>query len=147
MDDPGEAYIRRGAPFTFNAERFVSELVEARQRGEGVFPSFDHGAGDPIEGDIRLTKDQRVVLVEGNYVLLDDEPWHRLREIFDETWFMDVPVEECNRRVAARHVTVGLTEEQAQVRVDTNDGINAVLIAEVSPKNANRMVRITWVTT
>lgn len=126
MADPEEAHARRGAPFTFNATKFVGDLIKAREAGEGAFPSFDHRAGDPVEGDIRLTKDAQIVLVEGNYLLLDTEPWRQLREkVFDETWFLDVPVSECNRRVGQRHVKTGQNAEQAQLRVATNDSLNA----------------------
>ena len=35
-----------------------------------LLPSFDHGVGDPVEGDIVVGPDHRLVLVEGNYLLL-----------------------------------------------------------------------------
>ena len=144
MADPEEAHARRGAPFTFNATKFVDDLIKARDAGEGDFPSFDHRVGDPVEADIHLSKGPQIVLVEGNYLLLDTEPWRQLRErVFDETWFLDVPVTECNRRVGERHVKTGLSQEQAQLRVETNDSLNAELIAKVSPGNANRIIRIT----
>ncbi len=142
MADPEEAHARRGAPFTFNATRFVDDLIKARNAGEGVFPSFDHGAGDPVEADIQLPKGPQIVLVEGNYLLLDTEPWCQLRKsVFDESWFLDVPVHECNRRVGERHVKTGLTEEQAQLRVATNDSLNAELITRISPGNADRIIQ------
>ena len=143
MADPEQAHARRGAPFTFNATKFVDDLIKARDTGEGVFPSFDHHTGDPVEADIQLPKGPRIVLVEGNYLLLDTEPWRQLRvRVFDETWFLDVPVSECNRRVGKRHVTTGLTPEQAQRRVATNDSLNAEIIAKVSPGNADRIIQI-----
>lgn len=143
MADPEEAHARRGAPFTFNATKFVDDLIKARNAGEGVFPSFDHRTGDPVEADIHLPRGPRVVLVEGNYLLLDTEPWRQLRaRVFDETWFLDVPVPECNRRVGQRHVRTGLSQAQAQLRVATNDSRNAELIAKVSPGNADRIIQI-----
>jgi len=143
MDDPEQAHARRGAPFTFNATKFVEDLIKARDTGQGAFPSFDHHAGDPVEADILLPKGPRIVLVEGNYLLLDTEPWRQLRtRVFDETWFLDVPVPECNRRVGQRHVKTGLTEAQAQLRVATNDSLNAELVAKVSPGNADRIIQI-----
>ncbi|KGM43332.1 uridine kinase [Alkalispirochaeta odontotermitis] len=144
MQDPAEAHARRGAPFTFNAKKFVDDLVKARNAGEGVFPSFDHGAGDPVEADIQLLKGPQIVLVEGNYLLLNTEPWIHLRtSVFDETWFLDVAVSECNQRVYERHIKTGKTEEHAQRRVTTNDSLNAELIVKVSPGNADRIIRIT----
>jgi len=144
MENPLEAHARRGAPFTFNSRRFLNDLINARDEGEGRFPSFDHRVGDPVEAQIKLSRAQPIVLVEGNYLLLDTEPWCQLRKkVLDETWFLDVPVPECNQRVRERHVKVGMTEAQAQLRIATNDGINAELIARVSPANADRMIRIT----
>jgi len=143
MSNPAEAHARRGAAFTFNATKFVDDLIKSRDTGEGSFPSFDHRAGDPVEADIHLQKGPQIVLVEGNYLLLDTEPWCQLRaRVFDETWFLDVPVAECNRRVGERHVKTGLTEAQAQLRVATNDSINAGLITKVSPGNADRIIQI-----
>ncbi len=144
MEDPVEAHVRRGAPFTFNATRFMNDLIAARSSGQGSFPAFEHRARDPVENDIQLSRTHRIVLVEGNYLLLNTAPWCRLREkVFDETWFLDVPVQECKRRVMERHMKIGLSEAQARQRVVTNDGINAELIARESPANADRIIHIT----
>ncbi|ABM04510.1 phosphoribulokinase/uridine kinase family protein [Psychromonas ingrahamii 37] len=143
MNDPAEAYARRGAPFTFNAPKFVNAVIKARQEGEGLFPGFDHNSGDPVENDISLNKDSKIVLIEGNYLLLDEKPWSQLQnKVFDETWFLYVPLPECNRRVCARHMKTGLTKQQAQHRVASNDSLNAQLVTEVSIKNAQRIIRI-----
>jgi pantothenate kinase len=143
MEDPEEAYARRGAPFTFDAERLVDELRVARQKGTGAFPSFDHRIGDPVERDIELRPGKQVVIVEGNYLLLDESPWASLKnEVFDATWFLDVEVAECRRRVEERHVGTGLTKGEARHRVSSNDGPNAELVRAVSLKNASLIVRI-----
>ncbi|OMH36203.1 uridine kinase [Motiliproteus sp. MSK22-1] len=144
MDDPKLAHARRGAPFTFNAKRFVADLTEAKKLGTGTFPDFDHNVGDPIEGAITLTtKTPQIVLVEGNYLLLDDSPWCLLKEqVFDETWLLYVPHAESHRRVYQRHLTTGLTENQARFRVEQNDSPNAELITTASTKNANRIIKI-----
>ena len=144
MEDPEEAYARRGAPFTFDAERCVRELVAARKKGAGLFPSFDHGIGDPIEEAIELKAGDQIVIVEGNYVLLDRSPWSMLKkDVFDETWFLEVNPEECDRRVENRHVATGLTRKQAAERASSNDRLNADLIRKESARNANRILQIT----
>ena len=141
MPDPQEAHRRRGTPFTFNAQRFVDDLAAARQTGTGNFPSFDHGVGDPVEDDIHLEKDRhKLVIVEGNYLLLNDPPWNRLKAIFDETWFLQVDIETCKHRVRNRFLATGRDQQTAQFRVDYNDGPNAELVNSVSPKNANRIL-------
>jgi pantothenate kinase len=46
MPDPVEAHAKRGAHWTFNAEKLVEVLAEMRKNGHGKVPSFDHAAGD-----------------------------------------------------------------------------------------------------
>ena len=143
MPDPAEANRRRGAPFTFNASKFVNDLALARQSGSGVFPSFQHGVGDPIENDIQLdVKKHRLVIVEGNYLLLDDEPWCQLRSLFNQTWYLEVDTAVVRRRLIERFVTNGMSETGAEQRVETNDLLNAGLIRQQSPSKANRIVNL-----
>lgn len=54
MPDPMEAYRRRGAHWTFNGERFLQEVAEARKKSWGRFPGFDHAVGDPVENAIQV---------------------------------------------------------------------------------------------
>ncbi len=143
MEQPEMAHARRGAPFTFDAERLVDHLVAARARGQWLFPSFEHGKGDPVESGIELKAGRQIVIVEGNYLLLDSEPWSLLREqVFDDTWYLDLDLEECARRVMNRHVATGKSPEVAAHRVATNDRPNAELVQNESPKNAKRVIRV-----
>jgi pantothenate kinase len=141
MPEPAMAHARRGSPFTFDAERFVQELIQAKAKGTGVFPSFDHGAGDPIEQAIQLTDQHRIVLVEGSFVLLSDAPWCELkRQVFDESWFLNTNLEESCARVVKRHLQVGRTQEEAEHRMTSNDRLNAQLIIDQSVVNADRLI-------
>ena len=143
MSDPVEAHRRRGAPFTFDAERFVNELSLARKCGEGSFPSFDHGVGDPVENDIQVVKGHhKVIVIEGNYLLLNEPPWNKIRTILDESWFLNVEVEICKERVRQRFLATGRDEQTARTRVETNDALNAQLVAQVSPPNADRIIEL-----
>lgn len=56
MADPAALHARRGAHWTFNAERFVKDLTQARALGAGRFPSFDHHVGDPLEDAIEVSR-------------------------------------------------------------------------------------------
>jgi pantothenate kinase len=67
-----EAYARRGAHWTFDAEAFVKCVGSIRNTGAAQVPSFDHGIGDPVPGDIRVTPEHGIVLVEGNYLYLGE---------------------------------------------------------------------------
>ncbi|MCY0964076.1 uridine kinase [Parathalassolituus penaei] len=138
MPDSDWAYSRRGAPFTFDAERCVQELLAARQSGQGLFPGFDHAEGDPVEGMYPLLPNRKLVLVEGNYLLLQELPWARLKdEVFDETWLLDIDLAVSNQRVFQRHCSLGMSAEIARQRVDSNDGLNAALILQQSRPRAD----------
>ena len=129
--DPALARRRRGAPFTFDAQAFVRCIRGLKRNGFGDVPTFDHAVHDPVDGGCRVRAEHRVVLVEGNYVLLPEAPWKDLVDegAYDETWFMDTNVDEAMRRVEARHVSVGRTAEEAKTRADSNDRLNAELVA------------------
>ncbi|XP_048138467.1 putative uridine kinase C227.14 isoform X2 [Rhodamnia argentea] len=86
MEDPEEAHARRGAPWTFNPELLLTCLKNLRDQGSVYVPSFDHGIGDPVEDDIFVSLQHRVVIVEGNYLLLEEGVWEDVSSIFDEKW-------------------------------------------------------------
>ncbi|KAK9845962.1 hypothetical protein WJX81_007012 [Elliptochloris bilobata] len=129
MPDPAAAHARRGAPWTFNAAAFVACLRAIRDQDEVLVPSFDHGAGDPVKGDIAVGPSHQLILVEGNYLLLDEEPWAEVRELANEAWFVDVPLDQAMARVALRQVAIGVPAHVAAQRVATNDRPNADLVA------------------
>ena len=124
-----EELARRGAPWTFAAERFRRELAALKAERRGVFPAFAHVLGDPVEAEIEVTASHRVVLVEGLYLLT--KSWE-MEELFDFTIFIDVGVDEAMRRVVARQVATrsGLTVGAAEQRVAFNDRENARLVLE-----------------
>eukprot|EP00898_Chlorokybus_atmophyticus_P005390 jgi/Chlat1/5852/Chrsp4S06232 len=130
MQNPSEAHKRRGAHWTFDGERFVSFLQQLRMQGSGRAPSFDHAVKDPVEDSIAVLPEHQVVIVEGNYLLLDFVPWSQLAELFDETWFMDCDMDVAMDRVKKRHLAAGLgsNEDEAWQRVLNNDKPNAELI-------------------
>lgn len=129
MEDPVSAHRFRGAPFTFNAARLTEDLRGLRANGTGSFPSFDHAAGDPVEGAIEVKPDTEVVLIEGNYLLLDEPEWTPLHEVFDEKWMIKVDVDVACKRLTKRHMRVwNWDEERARHRVMDNDYRNMILV-------------------
>ncbi|MCO5576544.1 hypothetical protein L7F22_030355 [Adiantum nelumboides] len=106
MEDPVEAHARRGAPWTFDPHALIKCLQTLRSQGWVQAPSFDHGVGDPKENDIIVTCSHRVVIVEGNYLLLAEDNWKTLMDIFNERWFVDVDIETTLRRVVNRFIAI-----------------------------------------
>ncbi len=126
--NPEEAFARRGAEWTFDAEKFVHDLRCLKETGHFSFPSFDHGVGDPVEAAITVDRQlYDVVLVEGNYLLLPEDPWNKLKDenILDLSIFIHADLEVVNDRVYKRHIGVGRSPQVAKERVETNDSLNA----------------------
>ncbi|KAI0448220.1 P-loop containing nucleoside triphosphate hydrolase protein [Xylaria telfairii] len=127
-----EAHARRGAPWTFDADgvvRLLKTLSASRVSTEPVgilAPSFDHKLKDPVAEAIRIEPETEIVIVEGNWLLLDRDPWKRIPDYVDDTWFVDVAPALASHRIALRHITAGIedTWEAAMARVEVNDLLN-----------------------
>ncbi|RYH19937.1 uridine kinase [archaeon] len=139
FEDPVEAFRRRGANWTFDAANFVLDLQKLRDTGSGSFPSFDHAIGDPKYNDILINPEEhQIVLIEGNYLLLDIYPWSTIKGLLDVSYFIDCEYSILEKRVVSRHISVGRTPEEAQARFTNNDGPNASLILQ----NKNRADKV-----
>ncbi|KAG6542237.1 hypothetical protein Mapa_016365 [Marchantia paleacea] len=140
MEDPTEAHARRGAPWTFDPVGLANRLKTLREKGSVSLPSFDHGVGDPVEDDIHVEERHKLIVVEGNYLLLNDGDWKGLGSLFNERWFIEVDTDEAMRRVERRHVITGKPADVAEWRVAYNDRPNAELIQK-SKVNADLWIR------
>ncbi|KAL1875926.1 hypothetical protein VTK73DRAFT_9710 [Phialemonium thermophilum] len=128
MPDPITAHARRGAEFTFDGPAFlrlVQALREPINSHSAVIraPSFDHAVKDPVPDAITILPSHRVILLEGNYTLLDREPWKSAASLADERWFVEVDFSIARRRLIRRHLVAGIvaTEEEADRRAVEND--------------------------
>jgi pantothenate kinase len=137
MPDPTTAHARRGAEFTFDGASFLFLVQRLREpltpSSTTIFaPSFDHAVKDPKENDIAIQPGHRIVVFEGNYVVLDKEPWREAAELMDERWFVDVDFDVARRRLVTRHVKAGIArdEQEARKRADENDLVNGKQIVE-----------------
>ncbi|XP_057965119.1 putative uridine kinase C227.14 isoform X3 [Malania oleifera] len=119
MEDPEEAHARRGAPWTFDPALLLSCLNTLRNQGSVYAPSFDHGVGDPVKDDIFVRVEHKVVIVEGNYLLLEEEIWKEISCIFDEKWFIEVDIDKAMQRVLNRHISTGKPPDIAKWRVSS----------------------------
>lgn len=140
MENPKEAHARRGAPWTFNPLRLLTCLQNLRIHGSVYAPSFDHGVGDPVEDDIFVNIQHKVVIVEGNYLLLEDGVWKEISSLFDEKWFIDIDIDKAMQRVLKRHISTGKPPDIAKQRIENNDRLNAELIMK-SKKNADIVIK------
>jgi pantothenate kinase len=122
---------RKGAPDTFDAAGYGALLDRLRNplAGEVVYaPAFDRDIEQPVAGSIPVHAECRLVISEGNYLLLDESPWPRVRSCFDEVWFCDLGGDERRRRLVERHVRFGKDRAAAEAWVQGTDEPNAELV-------------------
>lgn len=112
---------RKGAPDTFDARGFIHLLSRLRHEDEVAIPLFDRSLELSRAAADIVTADDRLLVVEGNYLLLNDAPWPDCAPYFDLTVFIDVPEAELDRRLLDRWAHFGKTPEQARAWIDGND--------------------------
>ncbi|MFF2650721.1 nucleoside/nucleotide kinase family protein [Streptomyces sp. NPDC058045] len=135
---------RKGAPDTYDADGFVALLRRLRdgERSETVYaPRFHREIEESIAGEIVIGPDIDLVVAEGNYLLLPDGPWRRVRPLLDEGWYVDPDEELRLRRLVDRHVEFGRSPEEAHARAHGTDQANAVTIAATRAR-ADLVVRL-----
>jgi len=125
-------FHRKGAPETFDAESFVKLLRDMRTTACVSYPVFDREADKTVPDAGHIDKHIRIVLVEGNYLLLNTAPWSDLAGVFDVTVQIDVPRDVLEARLVARWRDHGLPAAQARARALGNDMKNADHVMENS---------------
>jgi pantothenate kinase len=120
----------KGAPETFDVDGYVALLRRLRQpSGRPIWvPRFDRGLEEPIAAGLAVPDETRLVVTEGNYLLLDQGPWATIRSLLDECWYLELDPAVRRHRLTARHVRHGRTEDEARARTTGSDEANARLV-------------------
>lgn len=113
---------RKGAPETFDYAGFAASLERIRAHEPQVaIPLFDRPMDLARACAALIEAETKYVVVEGNYLLLDEAPWIGLAGLFDLTIFLDVERAELERRLLKRWADLGRPDNQARHWVATND--------------------------
>jgi pantothenate kinase len=90
----GEVDLRsvKGSPETYDVSAFADRLRAVRRGGKVGWPYYDRRIHDPVDGVIEV-RDRGILLVEGNFLLLDEEPWRKLAALADFTIFIESAVQ------------------------------------------------------
>jgi pantothenate kinase len=146
LPNRAEAYARRGAAWTFDSAGILSlvhvlstsRFTPPSSQDIILAPSFDHALKDPVSDGISIGPEIKIVVLEGNYLLLDEAPWREIKDLVDESWFVDVEAGLARERIAKRHLKSGIENsmELAYRRAEGNDLLNGVEIRAklVEPK-------------
>ncbi len=123
---------RKGAADTFDAGGYVALLRRLRADAEDVVyaPAFERDLEQPVAGSIAVARTARLILTEGNYLLLDEPGWREVRAELDEAWFCTVDDAVRLPQLVARHVASGKTPAAAAAWVAAVDEPNAAVIEQ-----------------
>lgn len=112
----------KGAPETFDLER-LKERIGRVAAGEACgWPEYDRLLHNPREDAIRIEGD--LILLEGNYLLLDRPGWRDLRAYADYTVRLEAKEDFLRRRLIDRRIRTGVDPEEAARFVDYSDMAN-----------------------
>ena len=120
---------RMGAADTFDTESYVSTLRTVRSTTADVLaPGFDRDVEEPVPDAIRIPASARVVITEGNWLLLPDDGWDAVAPHLDLTIAVLIDDEVRVPRLVARHVAHGKTPAEATAWVSRSDEANAARV-------------------
>jgi hypothetical protein len=122
----------KGAPVTFDLEGLQKKIAELTEGQNCKWPRYDRLLHNPIEDAITIDAD--VVLLEGNYLLLDLDGWRELSGYADYTVSFSADEGLLRERLIARRVASGVEREKAESFVDFSDMANVRLCLEKTKK-------------
>jgi pantothenate kinase len=131
---------RKGSPETFDIDGFAHMLGRLRSNAEWevAVPVFDRSLEIARAGARVIPQSVRVLIVEGNYLLLDRDGWNGLG--FNTTVMLEVPRETVRQRLIERWIQHAKSAEQIALQVDSNDMINVDLV-QTSSRAADYCIR------
>lgn len=127
---------RKGAAETFDGWGFLALLRRLLVETDHTVyaPGFDRAVDEGVTGQVAAPPSARLIVVEGNYLLLDRQPWSQVADVLAETWFCETPEAERVHRLVTRHEAGGRAPDAALDWATTVDGGNAALVEVTRPR-------------
>jgi pantothenate kinase len=122
---------RKGASDTFDALGYAAMLQRLKDDVDDIVyaPGFERVIEQPIAGAIPIRKEARLIITEGNYLLLNTGGWQQIRPLLDEVWYADLDPATRLDRLVERHVRFGKDPAAAVAWATGTDERNAEVIA------------------
>jgi len=118
---------RKGAPETFDADGYAHLLarIKSHPREWIYVPGFERELEQPLAAALVVPPVARLIVTEGNYLLLDEPSWRAARARLDEAWFVTTDPAVRIARLVARHTEFGKEPDAARQWALTVDERNA----------------------
>ncbi len=128
-------FSKKGAPETFDINGYIELLNRIQKNQDDIFsPYFDRNLDLAKAGAISIKRKHKIVITEGNYLLLEQEPWCEVKKYLDLTIFIDADLEVLKNRLKLRWLDLDFSETEASQKVELNDLPNAIFIKKHSKK-------------
>ena len=124
--------LKKGAPETFDVMGFLNFLFRLQNENEVAIPIFDRSLELSRSSAVIISKETRVVIVEGNYILLKIHPWRELHKFFNSTIMINTKHEILKKRLIERWRSFNIPEEEIKQKVFENDLPNGVNVYQNS---------------
>ncbi len=122
----------KGAPVTFDIDK-LKENVRRITLGDNFgWPGYDRLIHNPVENAVYI--EGNIILLEGNYLLMDEDGWRELSKYADYTISIKAGADMLRSRLVDRKIKSGTSEEKAVSFVDYSDMYNVRLCLEKTMK-------------
>jgi len=118
----------KGAPVTFDLDLLTARIKRVASGETCGWPVYDRMLHNPVEDAIQVDGD--IVLLEGNYLLLDEDGWRELSGYADYTVSIRADEAMLRSRLIDRRMKTGVDEAAATRFVDYSDMPNVRLCLE-----------------
>ena len=109
---------RKGGPETFDVEALKEKIIESKQVNN-LWPIYSRIDHDVKEDAIQCTAN--IILLEGNYLLCNDERYNILEGLWDKSLLILEDEKVLQKRLWNRKIKGGLTQEQATRFCEASD--------------------------
>lgn len=126
----------KGAPHTFEGAAFADFLERLKAAKTDVSgPGYSRKVEDIVQNAFTIVAKARTLVVEGNYLLLANSPWWRIKPLLDSSIFIAVPRETVRARLMKRHAEEGLfSAERNREHIERVDLSNYDLVTRSRPR-------------
>ena len=123
---------KKGAPETFDVYGLLNFIKRLQNEPEVVVPIFDRSLELSRSSAIIIPKESKVIIIEGNYLLLNLKPWTDLQNFFDTSVMIDCEEKILEQRLIDRWQNFNLSKDEINQKVYKNDLPNGVNVLKNS---------------
>jgi fructokinase len=121
---------RKGAPETFDFAGFASVVERLSREGEVITSTFDRTRDLSVGASSVVSPEMTTVIVEGNYLLLDEVPWRSIAAQWSLSVFISAEQHVLEARLMDRWLSHGFDEAAARTKAMENDIPNATRVLQ-----------------